>query len=184
MQRPSNQGNGYPFLKDLVYSQGRMTDSINKKLHANDKMLENINAKLDDFSSAIKNQLSFNKMLETQLAQLVAAIPSFEKGRIPGKPKEFMETTNLITSRYDFCLDGWGVPVKKGDPGRPVITCSIGRHTFENAICDLGSSVNIMSKETYENLFYTELAPTSIYLQLADQSVCYVEGIALDLLVS
>jgi len=32
-------------------------------------------------------------------------------------------------------------------------------------------------------LFYTELAPTSVYLQLADQSVCYVEGIALDLLV-
>ena len=40
-----------------------------------------------------------------------------------------------------------------------------------------------MSKETYENLFYTKLAPTSVYLQLADQSVCYVEGIALDLLV-
>ena len=39
------------------------------------------------------------------------------------------------------------------------------------------------TKETYENLFYTELAPSSIYLQLADQSVCYVEGIALDLLV-
>ena len=44
-------------------------------------MLENINAKLDDFSSAIKNQLSFNKMLETQLAQLAASIPSFEKGK-------------------------------------------------------------------------------------------------------
>ena len=97
---------GYPFLKDLVYSQGRMTDSINKKLHANDKMLEIINAKLDDFSSAMKNQLSFNKMLETQLAQLAAAIPSFEKGKIPSKPEEFMETANLVTSRYDFGLDG------------------------------------------------------------------------------
>jgi len=37
-QCPSNQGNDYSFLKDLVYSQGRMTDNINKKLHANDKM--------------------------------------------------------------------------------------------------------------------------------------------------
>jgi hypothetical protein len=129
-QCPSNQGNGYPFLKDLVYSQGRMTDSINKKLHANDKMLENINAKLDDFSSAIKNQLSFNKMLETQLAQLTVAIPSFEKGKIPSKPEKFMETANLITSRNDFGLDGWGVSIKKGDPGSPVITCSIGPHTF------------------------------------------------------
>ena len=94
-----------------------------------------------------------------------------------------METANLVTSRYDFGLDGWGVPIKKGDPGSPIITCSIGPHTFENAICDLGSSVNVMSKETYENLFYTELAPTSIYLQQVDQSVRHVEGIATDLLV-
>ena len=42
-----------------------MTDRINKKLHAHDKMLENINAKLDEFFSALKNQLSFNKMIET-----------------------------------------------------------------------------------------------------------------------
>ena len=42
-----------------------MTDSINKKLHAHDKMLENINAKLNEFSSVLKNQLNFNKMIET-----------------------------------------------------------------------------------------------------------------------
>ena len=82
-------------------------------------------------------------MLETQLAQLAAAIPSFEKGRIPGKPKEFMETANLVTSRYEFGLDGWGVPIKKGDPRSHVITCSISPHTFDNAICDLRSSVKI-----------------------------------------
>jgi penicillin V acylase-like amidase (Ntn superfamily) len=76
----NNQGNNsYAFLKDLVYSNGRMTDSINKKLHAHDKMLENINAKLDDFSSILKNQLSFNKMIETQLAQIATTIPSYKK---------------------------------------------------------------------------------------------------------
>jgi hypothetical protein len=52
LQCLNNQGNSYHFLKDLVYSQGRMTDSINKKLHANDKMLENIKAKLEDLSYA------------------------------------------------------------------------------------------------------------------------------------
>jgi hypothetical protein len=40
-----------------------------------------------------------------------------------------------------------------------------------------------MSKETYDNLFYTQLAPTSVYLQLADQSTRHVEGIATDILV-
>ena len=44
---------------DLVYGQSRMTDSINKKFHAHDKMLENINAKLDEFSSVLKNYLCF-----------------------------------------------------------------------------------------------------------------------------
>ena len=40
-----------------------------------------------------------------------------------------------------------------------------------------------MSKETYDKLFYTTLAPTSVYLQLANQSTRYLEGIAIDLLV-
>jgi hypothetical protein len=87
----NNQGNNsYTFLKDLVYSQSRMTDSITKKLNAYDKMLENINAKLDEFSSVLKNQLSFNKMIETQLAQIAVAIPSYEKDRIPSKPEGTM----------------------------------------------------------------------------------------------
>ena len=65
----NNQGNNsYAFLKDLVYSSGRMTDSINKKLHAHDKMLENINAKVDEFSCALKNQLSFNKNDRNQIS--------------------------------------------------------------------------------------------------------------------
>jgi hypothetical protein len=39
---------------------------------------------MDTFTSAIKNQHSFNKMLESQLAQLAAAIPPLEKGKILG----------------------------------------------------------------------------------------------------
>ena len=89
-------------------------------------MLENINAKLDEFSSVLKNQLSFNKMIETQLAQIAAAIPSYEKDWIPGKPEGTMETINLVTARYGYPLSSWGsylvdspFTIKKGDPGTP-----------------------------------------------------------------
>jgi hypothetical protein len=76
-------------------------------LNANDKVLDNINAKMEDSSTTIKNQLSFNNMFETQLAQLAAAIPSFEKDRIPGKPKPTMKTANLVTTSYlGYELDG------------------------------------------------------------------------------
>jgi hypothetical protein len=82
-----------------------------------------------------------------------------------------MKTANLVTTSYlGYELDGWDFPTKKGDPGTPVITCSIGPHVFHNTICDLGSSINIMSKEHYEKLFSTKLAPTSSYVKLVDQS--------------
>jgi hypothetical protein len=53
---------------------------------------------------------------------------------------------------------------KKGDPGTPEITWFSRTHTFHNALCDLGSSVNIMSKATFDKLFYTTSAPTLVYL--------------------
>jgi hypothetical protein len=167
----NQSNNSYTFLKDLVYSNGIMTDTINKKLHAHDKMLEDINAKLDEFSPALKNQLSFNKMIEIQLAHIVVAITYYKKDRIPSKSEGTMETTNLITAKYGYALNSWGsylldspFTIKKGDPGTPMITCSIGTHTFHNALCDLGSSINIMSKKTYDILFYTPLASTCFIL--------------------
>ena len=87
-------------MKDLVLGQSKINDSINKKMMANDKILENISEKMDSFSSTIKNQLSFNKMSETQLAQLVVVISSFEQGKIPRKPKDSTETVNMVTTKY------------------------------------------------------------------------------------
>jgi hypothetical protein len=80
-----------------------------------------------------------------------------------------METINLGIAKYGYALSSWGsylldspFTIKEGDPGTPMITCSIGTHTFHNALCDLGSNVNIMSKATYDKLFYTTLAPTLV----------------------
>jgi hypothetical protein len=69
-------------------------DSLSKKLASNDKTLETINNRMDSFSTAIKNQLSFNKMLESQLQQL-ANIVSTNQGKILGQPED-LETANLI----------------------------------------------------------------------------------------
>ena len=71
-----------------MLGQTKINDSINKRIAANDKILESLSEKMDSFNSAIKNQLSFNKVLETQLAQLAAAVPSYEQGRILGKPED------------------------------------------------------------------------------------------------
>jgi hypothetical protein len=56
-------------------------DSLSKKLASNDKTLELINIRMESFSNAIKNQLSFNKMLESQLQQLAPLLPPMIKVR-------------------------------------------------------------------------------------------------------
>ena len=50
---------------------------------------------MDSFASATKNQHSFNKMIESQIAQLAAAVPPSDKGKILGQLED-LETTNLV----------------------------------------------------------------------------------------
>ena len=51
------------------------------------------------FASTFQNQLSFNKMIETQLAQLASLVPANESGRIPGQPDSSIENVKAITTR-------------------------------------------------------------------------------------
>jgi hypothetical protein len=55
-------------LRNLILEQARINDNIVKRIAFNDKVLESINAKIDSFSFAIKDELSFNKKIESQLA--------------------------------------------------------------------------------------------------------------------
>ena len=66
-----------------MHGQVKINENINKKLLANDKTQENLNVKLETLSSTLKNQSSFNKMIETQLTQIAAALPVAENGEIP-----------------------------------------------------------------------------------------------------
>ena len=75
------------------------------------------------------------------------------------------------------------MPEKKGDPGRPVIPIAIGPHIFQEAICDFGASVNIMSKVIYDKINEDILLYTNIRLQLADQSLCYHKGVLEDAII-
>jgi hypothetical protein len=60
---------------------------------------------------------------------------------------------------------------KREDPGRPTITCSIGPYVFHNAFCDLGASINIMSKVTYDKILGGSLSTAHFQLQMVDQSL-------------
>jgi len=66
----------------LVFGQAKINESLTKKLTTNDKMLENVNSQIESLSSAMKNQLSFNKMIETQISQIATAIRGNQSRKI------------------------------------------------------------------------------------------------------
>jgi len=144
-------------------------DNLAKKLASKDKILENINNRMDNFSTTIKNQISFNKMIESQLNQIAATVPATNPG-IPSQ-LEGLESTNLVDM---FDAGNWSnpvtevttdlLPVKRGDPGRPVIPISIGMVDFPEEHCDFGSSVNIITRVLYEKFFTYLLLETTMCL--------------------
>jgi len=73
--------------------------------------------------------------------------------------------------------------LKRDDPSLPTITYQIGPQIFNNAFCDLGSGVNIISKVTYDNLLGGPLDPTFVRLQMVDQTIRFPEGLARDILI-
>jgi hypothetical protein len=164
---------------------------MSKKIVSNDKILDNISMRMDTFASAIKNQHSFNKMIESQIAQLATIVPPSDKGKILGQPKD-LETMNLddihnVTFYYTQPLEGrwidYSLLDKKGDPGRPVIPIVIGPHIFQEAVCDFRASVNIMPKVIYDKILGDPMLYTNMYLQHADQSLCYPKRILEDTII-
>ena len=141
-------------------------------------MLENINTKIEGLTSYINNQMSFNKMIETQIAQLAASIPVSDSRKILGQPETSLEYVKMVSTKFDkpLCQENHIYFVdppfiaKKEDPGRPTNTCSIGPHVFHNAFCDIGASINVMSKVIYDKILGGPLSATHFRLQMADQS--------------
>ena len=146
---------------------------------------------MDSFAFTIKNQHSFNKMIESQIAQLAAAVPPSDKGKILGQLED-LKTANLVdihNAAYYYTEPSTGrwidytLPEKKSDSGRPIIPIAIGPHIFQEAFYDFGASVNIMPKVIYENFLGDPLLYTNMHLQLADQSLYYPKGVLEDAIV-
>jgi len=293
-----NSGNftKQPSLREIIMQQSKINLDIKARLANNDKTLEDINVNMDSFTSAINDQLEYNKKIEGKIAQLAALLPiatnpdqvknittrrgistkdpPYLEGTkrlvvIPSTLPTMVENENNIPKdilpepvqdhemRQDFqytnylpfpcrnrrpqqvddqfgkfmevlqklyinipLLDAIHVPTyakyirdilnkkrplpsteviklreecsaailnklpeKKKDSGCPTIKCTIGDQHFNHALCDLGASVSVMPASVYYKLNHTTLEPTSMCLQLVDQSVRYPLGIAEDILV-
>ena len=70
------------------------------------------------------------------------------------------------------------------DPGSPIVKTHINGVEIPNTLIDLGATINIMSKQTMEQLKLPNPLYTPTLLQLADRPVIKPEGVLEDILVS
>ena len=60
---------------------------------------------------------------------------------------------------------------KKEDLGAFTIPCTIGLLHFAKALCDLGTSINLMSLSIYKKLGLRDPKPTAMQLLMIDRTV-------------
>ncbi|XP_026417583.1 uncharacterized protein LOC113313072 [Papaver somniferum] len=106
----------------------------------------------------------------------IPAYAKFLKDLCTQKRKIHVHKRAFLTEQVSSIIQN-KTPPKFKDPGSPTITCTIGDHTIDRDLPDLGASVNLLPYSVYEQLGLGELNPTHVTLQLADRSVKIPRGI-------
>ena len=70
-----------------MYGQKQINDNIGEKSLANDKILESLAMQLEGFISFIKNQLSFNELIESKVTQLASSCRNHNTWELPEQPE-------------------------------------------------------------------------------------------------
>ncbi|XP_015949808.1 uncharacterized protein LOC107474684 [Arachis duranensis] len=129
---------------------------IFKKLHINISFAE-VFEKMPPYTAFMKSKLSEKKVL---------------KG----------DETVVLTKERNALIQR-KLPKKMPDPGSFLILCTIGTIIFEKALCDLGSSINLMYLSMMKKLGIQKAHETRINLQMADKSMRQVYGLVENVLV-
>ena len=140
-----------------------------------------------------KNSVNQTEMLEV-LRQVKVNIPLLDM--IKQVPTYAMFLKDLCTVKRGFNVNKKAflteqvssiidckTPVQYKDPGCPTISVNIEGISVENALLELGASVNLLSYSMYKQLGLGELKPTSITLSLADRSIKIPKGTIEDVLI-
>src|SRR3954469_11628302 len=100
------------------------------------------------------------------------------------KKRKWEEHETIMLTEESSVILRKKLPPKLKDPGSFSIPCMIGDTQFNNALCDLGASVNLMPFSLFEMLRIVEVKQTTISMQLADRSIVYPRGAIEDVLQS
>ncbi|XP_057755824.1 uncharacterized protein LOC130975006 [Arachis stenosperma] len=99
------------------------------------------------------------------------------------KKKSWNEKETVILTQECSAVIQKGLPPELKDPGSFSLPCTIGNMSIDNALFDLGSSINLMPLSMMRRLSIEEVKPTRMSLQLVNRSMVIPNGVVENLLV-
>jgi hypothetical protein len=196
-----------PSLRDIVKYQLKINEDFGKRIHATNKLLENMRSKVDSFTVSMHNQLSFNKMLFTKIQQISAILPcpnSRDSTNTPiqesvksistlfqGKasdstaksPREVDKEKSRVMSKVSIKAILSQLWSSLREAKVPTIQCILGPFNVHYALYDWGASMNIMPKTVYDCLDEDPLISVSWCLELTDSTKVQPFGMVKDVLI-
>src|SRR4051812_20898866 len=123
--------------------------------------------------------------INVPFADLLKQMPKYAKflKEIISNKKRLSEHETVMLTEESSALLRKRLPPKLKDAGSFSIPVMIGETFCNNALCDLGASVNIMPYSLFHKLEIGEVKPTTISLQLANRLIVYPRGIIEDVLI-
>src|SRR5271168_711709 len=137
-----------------------------------------------DFLDELKNVC-----IKIPLLQAIKEIPILAKTikelslKRPGRKPRDTRRIHLVGKIADIMI-GKITMQKYVDPGSPVVKTHINGVEIPNTLIDLGAAINIMSRQTMDQLKLPNLLFTPTLLQLADRSIIKPNGVLEDIPVS
>ncbi|XP_070052158.1 uncharacterized protein [Nicotiana tomentosiformis] len=110
--------------------------------------------------------LSINVPLVEALEQM-SAYAKFMKDLVTKKRSMNCETIKMT---HQVSAIAYSMAPKLEDPGAFTIPCTIRSANFAKALCDLGASINLMPYSVFKTLGIGQQRPTSMRLQMPDQT--------------
>jgi len=99
------------------------------------------------------------------------------------KNRSYIEERNIeLEDRYNALIQK-SLPKKFMDLGSFNLPMSIGALSVDNALLDLGASINLIPLAMLRKIGDLEIQPTKMQLQLADRSIKYPYGVVENVLV-
>nr|GEY22624.1 reverse transcriptase domain-containing protein [Tanacetum cinerariifolium] len=148
--------------------------------HDNERRRDQANEQIKKFYKIFKD-ISF----EISFTNALILMPKFAstlKALIVNKEK-LSEMARTPMNEHCLVVILNKLPRKLGDPSKFLIPCEFPGMDECLALADLGASINLMPLSMWEGLSLSELTPTYMTLELADQSVSIPIGITKDVSV-